>query len=306
MNLKNHPLLPYISVILAMLLWGMSFVWTAVVLEYYKPVTVIFLRLSISALFMFFFLKSTRKWVVIERKDRLLFFTSALFNPFLYFLGENYGVLLTSPTISAVVIATIPLFVPIGGVLILKEKMPLLTGAGLLVSFTGVLVMLLNRNLQFDAQQAGVGALFGAVASAVIYTILLKKLSHNYPPFFIIAVQNIIGVVLFLPLFLTFDLTHFLSVRPDAKAVISLIALALFCSSLAFVFFTIAMRDLGVNRANIFSNLIPVFTALFSWFLVDEIIGSQKIAGILFVVTGLMIAQSKPLLQFINRKKVKR
>jgi drug/metabolite transporter (DMT)-like permease len=275
----------------------MSFVWTAIVLEYYQPVTIIFLRLVISTIFLFLWVRIFQKKETINRKDYKLFFISALFNPFLYFLGENYGIKFTSPTISAVLIATIPLFAPIVAYVKLKEKLNWINIAGICISFAGILIMLLNKNLQLDASPRGVLALLIAVFSAVSYVVYLKILSTRYSPFFIIAVQNLIGLVYFLPIFLIFDFNQFISVKPSLTVISSLIALAIFCSSIAFVAFTIATREIGVSKANVFANLIPVFTGVFSFLVIGEELNLQKILGIVIVVGGLFFSQIKKPLQ---------
>jgi drug/metabolite transporter (DMT)-like permease len=281
----------------------MSFVWTAIVLEYYQPVTIIFLRLVISTIFLFLWVRIFQKKETINRKDYKLFFISALFNPFLYFLGENYGIKFTSPTISAVLIATIPLFAPIVAYVKLKEKLNWINIAGICISFAGILIMLLNKNLQLDASPRGVLALLIAVFSAVSYVVYLKILSTRYSPFFIIAVQNLIGLVYFLPIFLIFDFNQFISVKPSLTVISSLIALAIFCSSIAFVAFTIATREIGVSKANVFANLIPVFTGVFSFLVIEEELNLQKILGIVIVVGGLFFSPIKKPLQigYFNR-----
>ena len=71
----------------------------------------------------------------------------------------------------------------------------------------------------------------------------------------------------------------------------SLFALAVLCSSMAFILFTIAVREIGVARSNVFANLIPVFTGVFSFIVIAERLGNQKILGIVIVVAGLFFAQ---------------
>lgn len=276
-----------------MLLWGMSFVWTAIALRDYEPISIIFLRLTISTIFLFTWLKLFGKIEKIQRSDFKLFIVSALLNPFMYFLGENYGVKLTSPTVSAVIIATIPLFAPVLAYFMLREKLSVLNIAGMIISFGGVLIMLLTSSFSLEASPLGVAALFFAVASAVGYSIFLKKLSSRYSPVFIIAVQNLIGLTFFLPVFLIFDFTHFITVKPSFEVISSIIALAVFCSSIAFVAFTIATREIGVSKTNIFANLIPVFTGVLSFLIIGEELNSQKIIGISLVVGGLFFSQLK-------------
>lgn len=278
----------------------MSFVWTSIVLEYYQPVTIIFLRLLISTIFLFSWVRIFQKKEKINRKDYKLFFISALFNPFFYFLGENYGVKFTSPTISAVLIATIPLFASIVAYFKLKEKISWLNIVGICISFAGILIMLFNKNLELEASPKGIFALLIAVFSAVSYVIYLKILSGRYSPFFIIAVQNLIGLVYFLPIFFIFDFYQFINVKPDLTVIGSLLALAVLCSSFAFVAFTIATREIGVSKSNVFANLIPVFTGVFSFLVIGEELNLQKVLGIVIVVAGLFFSQLKKPIQIGN------
>ena len=281
----------YIVALLAMLFWGMSFVWTTVVLKYYDPISTIFLRLVLSTIILFSGLALFKKLEKINKEDYKLFLISALFNPFFYFLGENFGLKYSTPTIASVLIATIPLFVPVAAYFMLKERVSRMSIIGILISFLGIIVMLVNRDLSLNTSPLGAGLLGIAVASAVFYTILIKKLSPKYSAFTIIAVQNLIGIIYFLPLFLIFGLNKFVQVKPNFELISSLFALAFFCSTLAFVFFTISIKNIGVSRTSVFGNLIPVFTAIFSFIILTEQFNLNKIVGMGIVMVGVIIAQ---------------
>ncbi len=283
----------YPIIMLSMIFWGMSFVWSSIVFKYYNPITTIFLRLVISTALLVSFVFLTKQFEKLKKEDRGLFLISALFNPFFYFLGENFGLKNSSPTISAVIIATIPLFSPVVAFFALKEKLSTLSIAGIFISFFGVGIMLINPDLSLNASPSGIVFLLWAVFSAVIYSVFLKKLTLKYTSLTIITYQNAIGIFYFLPLFLIFDFDHFLSVRPNFELVSSLLQLSLFASSLAFIFFTMAVKELGVSRTNVFSNLIPVFTAIFSAIFIAENFSATKITGMAIVILGVMIAQFK-------------
>jgi drug/metabolite transporter (DMT)-like permease len=284
--------------VLSMLFWGLSFIWSTIVLRYYSPVATIFLRLILSAAFLFIFLRLTGSLQKINKQDYKLLFFSALFNPFFYFLGENYGLKYSTPSIAAVIIATIPIFTPLAAWYSLKEKLRLINILGIIISFTGITVMLVNPDFTLSASLKGVSMLFVAVASAVFYSIFLKKLTEKYSAVNIIAYQNLIGIVLFTPLFLAFDIRDVLETPLTAELVTSLILLAVFASSLAFVFFTMTVKSIGVSRANVFSNLIPVFTAIFSYIFISEIFTFNKIAGMLIVIFGVAVTQIKKVSAF--------
>jgi drug/metabolite transporter (DMT)-like permease len=282
----------YTIAILAMLFWGLSFVWSSIVLQYYSPIATIFLRLVISTAVLFFFLKISGKMEKIKKEDFKLILISAFFNPFLYFLGENYGLKLTSPTIASVIIATIPVFAAIAARVTLKERLHWINVLGIAVSFSGIIIMLINKDMSFNSSPIGIGMLLFAVASAVTYSVFLKRLTLKHSSMNIIFYQNAIGIVLFLPVFLVHDLKNVLSIIPDARLITALLLLAVFASTFAFVFFTMTVKSIGVTRANVFSNLIPVFTGIFSFIFISEIFTLNKIFGMIIVITGVFITQT--------------
>ncbi|MCF8304456.1 MAG: DMT family transporter [Bacteroidales bacterium] len=288
---QNKPLSTYIFAFFAMAFWGMSFVWTKMVLDYYEPISIIFIRLLISSAILFLFMHLFNRNEKILKKDWKWFIISALFSPFLYFIGENYGVKFTSPAISAILVATIPLFTPVAAYYTFKERLSWLNIAGMFLSFFGIIIMLVDKNLSFTAEPLGIFMLFGAVFSAVIYSVIIKKLSERYSSTVIISYQNLLGAVYFMPVFLIFDYNHFAQVTPTTMVIINILLLAVFGSSLAFIFFTMVIRDIGISRANILTNFIPVFTAIFSFFILSEYFDLAKITGMAIVIGGILLSQ---------------
>jgi drug/metabolite transporter (DMT)-like permease len=48
---------------------------------------------------------------------------------------------------------------------------------------------------------------------------------------------------------------------------------------------------MGITKANVFSNCIPVFTALFSFVLMGEKLSVQNLVGMTIVIAGLFLSQ---------------
>jgi len=291
--MKSKLGLVYISLVLAMLFWGYTFVAFKFALESFKPISIIFFRLIISVVFLFVFSFLTRKLQTINKEDYKLFVLMAFFEPFLYFLGESFGLTYVSSTMGSVIIAMIPLIVPIAAYFMYRERLTILNWIGLIVSFIGVVAVVLSSEAEFAARLTGVLLLFLAVLSAVGYSLIVKGLSHKYNGFTITAYQNALGILMFLPLFLWFDAGSVMTLNVSQSALFSLLYLAIFGSSLTFVLFTFAIRELGASKANIFSNLIPVFTAVFSYFLLKEAMPGLKVAGIFVVLIGVFLSQVK-------------
>ncbi|MGZ2370063.1 DMT family transporter [Ancylomarina sp. YFZ004] len=291
MNQKS--LLVYGSLILAMLFWSFSFIWTKIVFLVYNPITTVFLRLFISSILLFIIGKGFKQISRIEKKDRLSILALAFFEPFLYFLGESFGLKYVSSTIGAVIISTIPLFSPIAAYYFHKEKLGKMNILGILISIIGVAIIIFNKSFSLIVSPIGLTCLFIAVGSAVGYSVVLKKLAAKYNPVTLVTYQNTLGMIYFLPLFLILDWQHFIQAVPTQEVLTALLLLAVFGSTLAFICFTYGLNHLGITKSNIFINVIPVFTAIFAYFVIDESLSFQKIIGMMVVIGGLFLSQLK-------------
>ncbi len=227
----------------------------------------------------------------IEKKDYGKFLLLALFQPFFYFLGESFGLTYISSTIAAVIISFIPVLTPIFAWMFIREKITILNLIGIIVSFGGILLIFFHKDLTFDASPLGVFLEFCAVASAIAYSIVVKKLVFKYSSLTIIKTQNILGAIYFLPLFLIFDFKDFISITPDSSLIYAMLMLSVFASSGAYLLYIPVIKELGINRANIFTNLIPVMTAVLSYFILTETFDLAKIVGMIIVILGISISQ---------------
>ena len=286
-NLSRH----YTALVFSMIFWSLSFIWFKVANKYYSPITIVFIRLCIAVVFLSTYLWITNGFTKIKPDDRKYFVLLAFFEPFLYFLGESFGLTYVSSVVASVIISTIPVFSVLVAWFLYRENLKFINYAGVIISFIGVLLFLTDTNGSISMDIKGLMLLFLAVFSAVGYSMILHRLAPKYSPVFIVNAQSTIGAILFLPLFLIFDLKSFLATGIVADGFSNIVLLALFASSGAFVLFSYSVKYLGISRANVFSNLIPVFTAIFAFFIISEIPTLQNIVGMAVAVTGLFLSQ---------------
>jgi drug/metabolite transporter (DMT)-like permease len=287
----NKQVKTYGAVILAMIFWSFSFIWFKIANKTFHPITIVFIRLLFSVILMTVFLVVTKNYMKIKKGDLKLFLMLAVFEPFFYFLGESFGLTYVSATVCSVLISTIPVFATIGAWLIFKEKLKAINYAGIIISFIGVLVFILNSDGSISFDIKGLGLLLLAVFSAVGYNLTLSRLVDSYSPVYIVNVQNLIGAILFLPLFLIFDFKSFISTPFTFNMFRPIIELSIFASCGAFILFAWSVRNMGITRANVFSNCIPIFTALFSFILMDDRLTFQNILGMAIVIAGLFMSE---------------
>lgn len=311
--MKNRGYIVHLAGIVAMIFWGMSFVWSTQVYQNLNPTATIFLRLVVATIFFTAILFAFRLNEKVKKEHLKLFALAAMFEPFLYFIFEGYGLKNTSPVIGSAIIAMIPLVTPIAARIFLKERLTPMNIVGFIVSFVGVIVLLLNKDLEFTASPKGILFLGGAVLVAVGYSIALIKLTKLYKPLTITWVQNIIGMIYFIPLTLIMERFQPSNFANVGSYIVPLVCLGVFCSAVAYALWAFAFSKLGASRANVYSNLIPVFTAIFSYLLAIEEMTVFKIIGIIVVVVGLVLSQmkskngqSKPMDRFVPRDDAKR
>lgn len=291
--MKNTNYIVHIAGVIAMIIWGLSFIWSTQVYQNLNPTATIFLRLVIATIFFTAILFIFGLNEKVERKHIGLFALAAMFEPFLYFIFEGYGLRSTSPIIGSGIIAMIPLVTPVAAAVFLKERLTPMNIVGFIISFAGVMVIIVNKDLEFAASTKGVVFLFCAVLVAVGYSISLVKLTKLYKPLTITWIQNIIGMIYFIPLTIVmekFEPSNFANI---GDYIVPLACLGVFCSAIAYSLWAFAFSRLGASKANIYSNLIPVFTGIFSFILGIEAFSINKITGIVLVVVGLIFVQLK-------------
>ena len=290
-EMKNRTWLPMGAALLSMIFWSFSFVWVKIVYVAYGPLTTVLFRLLISSGLLLIFTSLTRKLQKVKKGDLKFFLLLAFFEPFLYFMGESYGLKYVSSTVASVIVATIPLFTPVVAWYFYKEKLSYTNIFGLFITFFGVSLVVLDTSFNFTASPLGVSLEFMAVAGAIGYASLLKGISHRYNTFTIITYQNLIGAAFFLPFWLSFEMKEFTTVTFNAEAFTAIIKLAIFASTFAFILFTYSIRNQGINKSNVFINVIPVFVAIFAFFILGDKLNFHQMIGIAIVISGLFLAQ---------------
>lgn len=292
-DIKGSKLLVYLVSVFAIILWGISYIWTDMLIRLDIPVFYfVFVRIFLAGIILFL-LNATRGRISgIHRKDLPKFLLLALFEPFLYFLCESYGLKETgSPTLSAMIIATIPIFSIGAGMLFFKEKINLVNIIGIVLSLCGIGLVVMSKDSVGENFIWGIVLLVIAVLSEVGHASITKSLSHNYCSQVIVMYQFLIGSVYLLPLFIFKGLDNFSMRYLSADVLYPIVCLAFLCSSLAFSLWVSTIKNLGVARSSIFSALIPVVAAVAAWILGQESLNARQVTGIIVSTIGVVMSQ---------------
>lgn len=282
----------FVAVFLAIFFWGFSFVWTnQILLENIPVFTFIFFRMFIAGGVLYIVSKITGKLQKIEKGDYKLLFLMAFFEPFIYFIGETFGLKATnSPTLSALIIALIPVFALGAGVFIYKEKISWINILGVIATIPGIVLMVFHTGDMTPEYWWGIALLFVAIFGSVGYSSVVKRL-EKYNSFTIATYQFVFGAVLFLPCFIIFNGDYQVAGIFQWNILKPILYLAILCSCLSFVLYIYSIKSLGIARSSVFTSLIPAVSAVGAYIYGYETFTWQQLTGIAIVIMGVVFTQ---------------
>jgi drug/metabolite transporter (DMT)-like permease len=287
------PALPFLSLFAGMLLWGSSFVAFKYAVMFFDPIVVVFARMALSAV-LFLFAFSLWRPKNLRREDLVFMVFMALCEPCFYFVFEGQALTLTSASQAGMVAATLPVLVAVCAGFFLGERLSVRSWAGLVLALAGVIWVSVSGTATDAAPRPLLGNFLELLAMicAAGYTVSMKKLCARYSPWFLTAVQSMVGTVFFLPLLFLPS-----TVMPQAFPVapsLAVLYLCVFISIGAYGFYNYGISKLPAWQATAFVNLIPVFSMLLGWLCLDERLSAAQLAGVAVVFAGVLLCQQWP------------
>ena len=316
-NMKK--IIPYLSVVTAMLIWAGAGIAVKEALVVFSPLTLIVLRFTLAVLLMLCIGLVFRKNEVVglqkvDRKDLPLFLLGGLFQPFLYFIFETYTYQsFASPTIAEALLSTQPVMAPLFALVLLRERVTRNNIIGIVLSTVGMLMLLLVGANDFALGSSwGVLLAVLTVSMSVSYSVVLRKIPSRYSPLSIVFYVQSFALLLFYVVWAGQALwsggvelcsggVELCSGGVELcssgvewwKSCVAVVYLAVLASVAAFVLFCYTVREIGVTRANVFNNVRPVFTAILMWLIFGEVLPVWKLVGIVVIIVGLFVSQRR-------------
>ena len=181
---------------------------------------------------------------------------------------------LTLLFVSPLIVATLSPF-------ILGERFDIFIGAGVLVGFIGVLVV-----LQPDSEQFRPSLLY-ALASGfcyAMYIIITKKLSFRAPPVLTLFYSAIVGILIMTPFVISYWIV------PDLKGVLMGAAMGFFAASSHFMIIK-ALEFASASEISPFNYFEIVVAIILSYLVFGFLPNVQAIIGlIIIIISGLYVS----------------
>lgn len=285
----------HIQAVIAMVLFALSFIWSKQALSLISPVMLVTFRVAIAMVLVSTIAFVSGKMQRINRRDMLWIMLMALAEPVAYFLFETAGIKRVTPTLACLMMGLMPVIAPFFAYLLNRERVTSWTWVGLFVGFAGVAVVALSNGVDsLDGQIVGVLLLGGSVFTAIVYTLMLQRISKRVNSFTIVSWLNLFSVIFLIPILFIFDYQGVVDLTFSWDWAYPVLTLGVLCSSIAFILYANGVRELGVTRTALYINLMPAMTAVASYFIIGEPLGVVKIGGILLTIIGLFLANRAP------------
>ncbi len=274
---------PYISVLLAAILWGTTGTAQSFIDGVAHPLTIGASRLSIGGFTLLAFVVLTKKlvWKDIPWKFAIISaLLMALFQP-LYFSAVQ----LTGVAIGTVAsIGSAPMFSGLLEWWLLKRKPDRVWISATTSAVAGCLLLFSDKQAAV-IDPLGIGLALGAGLVFAGFAIASKKMLERMDSMPAVALIFSLGALALLPFLGVLDVTY--AAKPANMAV--LVYLGIGTTSVAYILFSLGLKSIPSSSAVTLSLGEPLTAALLGVFLVGEQLSAVSWSGVLLLLGGIII-----------------
>ncbi len=286
----------YAMLVTSTVCWGGAFVAAKFVVLELHPTVAAALRFTLAFLVLLVFLiarEGKQAWV--HPKEWLLLWGAALTGIAFYNILFFTGLIYTSPVNGSLLVATGPVITTIISGVFLKEAISNKQIAGLILSIIGVIIIIsrgsLGTLLSLNFNHGDL-LMAAAVFGWSLYTLIGKATAKRWSSLLTTTYACGLGALI---LWVS-ALPQLGQVQWQEISIITIGAvafLAIFASAIGFVFWYEGIASIGPSRAAIFQNLVPAFSATFSYFLLKESLMLFHWFGAGMILYGVYLANKK-------------
>ena len=286
---------PYLLLCTTALFWAGNAIVGRLAAGHIPPVTLSFLRWSLAFFIIlpFAWRHLVRDWAAIRARLGIMIFISAMgisaFNTLQYWALEHTQALNT-----LLLQSSGPLIVALWSLILLGIRLTLAQAAGVVVSLTGVLVILLHGDLTTLATitfNKGDIIFAGAMIVFGLYSVLTLKRPQIHGLSFA-AFTFGCGAACLIPLWI-WELISRPVMQLTVPNLLSLLYVAVFPSTLAYLCYNRGVQLIGANRAAPFFHVVPLFGSAMAMVFLGERPQLFHVVGFALVLTGVFVASRK-------------
>jgi drug/metabolite transporter (DMT)-like permease len=285
------------------LIWGVPYLFIKIAVDGgVTPLTLAWARVTMAAVVLLGLAWRAGTLSTLRGRGRwlLAYAVAEISLPFpLIAAGEVH----VASSLAAIIIAAVPLVGALLAIRFAAAELPTpIRALGLVVGFGGV-VLLVGVDVAGNAKELlGAGAILLAAMGYAIGPMVIKHRLASLDPRATMGASLAIASLLLAP-GAAIDRPH---TAPTAGAVGAVVVLGLLCTAVAFVIFTVLIREAGTSRATVITYVNPVIAVALGVLLLSERPGAGAIAGLLLILAGSWLSTDgrlpPPLLGVFGRR----
>jgi drug/metabolite transporter (DMT)-like permease len=272
------------------LLWGIPYLFIKVAVDGgVGPVFLAWSRVTIAAAILLAFawragvlqaLRGHGRWLAI-------FATCEIAIPFpMLAVGEQH----VASSLAAILIATVPLIVAVLAIRFAPaERVAGRRLVGLFIGLAGVVVLMGIDVAGSTSELIGAAAIMVTALGYSIGPLILNRHLVDIDPRATMGAALAIAAVILTPL-AAIDAP---GRAPSTSALVALVVLAVVCTALAFVVFTVLIGEVGPSRATVFTYVNPVVAVALGVIVLGERPGPGALFGLLAIIAGSWLATGR-------------
>ncbi len=286
---------PYLLLSLTALFWGGNIVLGRGIHEHIPPIALATTRWFFATLIVlpFAFPHLKRDWPVIRANMPILIFVGVIgvgaFNTLSY-TGLNY----TTALNALVMQSSGPVLIVVMSFLIFRDKIVMSQALGIIISLTGVLIMVARGDSAvlagFEFNRGDLWIITALVLWGIYTTCLRLRPAIHWLSF--LAVTFVIALAVNTPFFIWEHMTV-RQIPFDAQTLAAIFYVSIFPSVLAYICFNRGVELIGANRAGMCLHLVPLFGAILAITLLGEEPRAYHFIGIALILAGVTLAARK-------------
>ena len=262
--------------------------------DYLSPFALVLLRI-VGAGVLFWLISLFTKNEKVEKADMRKILWLALFGVVINQVFFIWGLSLTKPINSAIIMISNPIMVFVFTLIVLKETITLPKVSGLLLAITGAYIILRYRgNFQLGSDTI-TGDLFTLINSTswAIFVVFSKPLYNKYSTVTVMKWMFLIGSFYILPIG-GYDTFHANWSAFDSHAIFATAFVVVATTFLAYLLNIYGLQQLSPNVVSMYIYLQPFLASLFAISLGKDKLDLTKILAGVCIILGLYLVTLKP------------
>lgn len=276
-----------IELLVLSVLWGGAYLFTRAAVPAFGPAPLVALRLGIAALMLLPIVLWRGGWPQLYARPRALLTVGVAFTA-LPFLVMTWGALHITAGLSAVLMATAPMFAALVAHFVLKERLGAWRGGGLLLGFAGVLILMGGGGVSLKTTD-GPLAVLAMLGTAMIWSIGASYTRHRMAvidPLVTTAGSLAAASLVLLPL----AWATWPAAAPSPRAWAEAAFLGIASSGLGMWMYFRLLERIGAVRAMSVTFLSPLVAMVSGAIYLGEALTLQMLLGCAIVLLGTALS----------------